>query len=301
MTLQTERPLQTALGYESTRPVAEATRLLRGPFLGRMEFKNVIFASDIHSSLSVTKEILDRFYGKADAIVFLGDYVDRGMQGVEVLELLCSKMLEGERGGRTKIIMLRGNHESEEMNKKYGFTREVGEKLGYGSYGVYGQFFSRLPFAAVVNNWFCVHGGLSMGIAKLDDISLLPWPNVLSIYDRGVANQTAMQLVWNDPTEDPVYFGENPKRGTGVFTFGKTALADFLSRNGLIGVIRGHESPGGIKTQMDGRLVTVSTTWYVTGESVSVLEFDNGRMYEVELCKGGDMYEVELQLRKNPP
>ena len=291
MTIQAKKPHQTTLDYERTQPVAEATKLLRGPFLGRMEFKHVVFASDIHGSLSVTRELLDRFYGNTDAIVFLGDYVDRGKHGVEVLELLCSKMLEGENGGNTKIIMLRGNHESEEMNERYGFMKEVKEKLGYVSYGVYSRFFSRLPFAAVVNNWFCVHGGLSMGIAKPEDVSALPWPNELSMYmyDRGVANQTAMQLVWNDPTDDPeTYFGKNPARGEGVFTFGKTALDDFLSRNGLTGVIRGHESPGGIKKQMDSRLITVSTTWYVTGRPVSVLELDNGKMYEVEL-------------RRNPP
>ena len=287
MTIPANKPsVQSQLYDARMKPVAEATKLLRGPFLGRMDFKHVVFASDIHGSLSVTKELLDRFYGKVDAIVFLGDYVDRGRHGVEVLELLCAKMVEGENGGPTKIIMLRGNHETEEMNNRYGFMEEVKEKLGYTSYGVYAQFFSRLPFAAVINTWFCVHGGLSMGVAKPEDVSVLPWPNELSIYNKGIANQTALQLVWNDPTDNPkIYFDGNPQRGDGVFAFGKVALDDFLFTNKLTGMIRGHESPGGIKKQMDGRLITVSTTWYVMGESVSVLEFDNGKMYEVELRK----------------
>lgn len=53
--------------------------------------------------------------------LFLGDYVDRGIYGVEVMLLLLSIKLNYPKN----VIILRGNHESRNMTENFTFRDEV--------------------------------------------------------------------------------------------------------------------------------------------------------------------------------
>jgi len=53
--------------------------------------------------------------------LFLGDYVDRGIFGIEVCVLLFSIKLNQSKS----VIMLRGNHESRNMTETFTFREEV--------------------------------------------------------------------------------------------------------------------------------------------------------------------------------
>lgn len=96
--------------------------------------------------------------------VFLGDYVDRGSYGVEVLYTLMRLKLENP----DQLLMARGNHEDFKMTATYGFLREGQMK--------YGREFNPLPlwrvydFLPVViylgtgNDYAqCNHGGMEPG------------------------------------------------------------------------------------------------------------------------------------------
>ncbi len=66
------------------------------------------------------KIIKDNFY-----MVFLGDYTDRGWYGAEVIYTILGLKYNNPE----KVILVRGNHEDDYMNKYYGFEDDLRNKF----------------------------------------------------------------------------------------------------------------------------------------------------------------------------
>jgi len=244
--------------------LGEAKVKLGRPLLQSREVNRVVFVGDTHTAIDVTQTIFDKYYDDADLVVFLGDYVDRGQTGVENVGMIASKFLEDS----NRIIMLRGNHESPLTNIYYGFLEEVTKKLGDTGYESFKEFFQAMPYAVVVNNYLCVHGGIASGLDDVSQIAGLPTP------DLNPDNPMAFELLWNDPRD--MIEGFVPSvRGEGAYYFGTDVTNKFLEKNSLKGIIRGHEVVDGFREDMGGKVITVfSSRYHGASAGALVLEAD---------------------------
>uniref|UniRef100_A0A1I8A235 Serine/threonine-protein phosphatase n=1 Tax=Steinernema glaseri TaxID=37863 RepID=A0A1I8A235_9BILA len=185
--------------------------------------------------------------------LFLGDYVDRGPQSLEVICCLLGLKIAFP----TKIFLLRGNHEQEFINKDYGFWAELEKRFAYGlALGIFKEFndlFGYLPLAALVSGKIlCMHGGLSPHLNSVDDIRSIELPQVV------VQDKTLVQdILWADPAIDQVGFADNKLREVSV-TFGEDVVYKTCQRLKLDMIVRGHQvMRNGYGFFANRRLVTV--------------------------------------------
>ena len=191
----------------------------------------VIVCGDIHGQFydlinlfKIGGEIPEKKY------LFLGDYVDRGYNSVETLEyLLCLKLKY-----QGRITLLRGNHESRQICYNYGFYEEITRKYGNGNpWRYFNALFDFLPIAAIIEGKiFCVHGGLSPKISKIDQIRILN--RVQEIPHEGAF----CDLMWSDP--DDIDTWQFSSRGAG-FLFGERVVDEFNRINDIRLVCRAHQ------------------------------------------------------------
>ena len=190
---------------------------------------------------------MNGYPSKTNPYLFNGDFVDRGSFSVEViLTFLMFKISDPH-----CIFLTRGNHETKNMNKIYGFEGEVKAKYDDKIFELFLEVFSHLPLAAVIENKiFITHGGLPTeeGVS-LDDVRRVK---------RGCEPPESglmSDLMWSDPQPFP---GKSPsKRGVG-YSFGPDITARFLDYNNLSLLVRSHEvKEEGYLVEHGGKTITI--------------------------------------------
>merc|ERR1712187_1096634 len=149
--------------------------------------------------------------------LFLGDYVDRGKQSLEVITLLLMYKVKYPEN----FFLLRGNHECAAITRIYGFYDECKRRYNIKIWKVFTDFFNKLPFTAVIDERvFCVHGGLSPEVTNLDQIRRIVRPT--DVPDIDIAG-------WAESDRGVSYI------------FGPDIVQSFLKKHNFDLVVRAHQ------------------------------------------------------------
>ncbi|KAK3696317.1 Palmitoyl-protein thioesterase 1 [Vermiconidia calcicola] len=213
--------------------------------------QKITVCGDTHGQYFDLLEIfrLNGFPSESQHYLFNGDFVDRGSWSTEVVLLLYAyKWLYPN-----SFFLNRGNHETDDMNRMYGFEGECKAKYNERVFKLFSESFSALPLATLIGDkYFVLHGGLfSDDETSLDDIRKLNRHGQRQPGQSGLM----MEMLWTDPQTEP---GRGPsKRGVGL-QFGPDVTKRFCEKNGLEAIIRSHEvRMEGYEVEHDGKCITV--------------------------------------------
>lgn len=217
------------------------------PAVLRLGDEPIMLIGDIHGNYQALEIVLEqREVLGCKKILFLGDYVDRGSHGAEVLQ----KLFEMKLAEPDDVFLLRGNHEDIAMNYYYGFHAETGLDR---SFMLSMQcIFESMPIAAVIDDEiFCVHGGIN-GDDNIDTIT----------------KTDSYQYLWNDPSD---FQGLNDSdRGEDIKEFGVDIFDAFMKTNNLRALVRAHQFlTGGYRWWFKGRLLSLFSTMNYSGRKSS--------------------------------
>lgn len=197
--------------------------------------------------------------------LFLGDYVDRGEQSIETVSLLLAyKILFPN-----TFFLLRGNHESSNINRIYGFFDECKRRFSVKLWKLFTDTFNCMPVAALVEKRIlCMHGGLSPELQSLDQIRYILRPS--DVPDSGLI----CDLLWSDPSEASEGWDEND-RGVSC-TFGEEIVSQAIKCFDIDLICRAHQVvEEGFKFFAARQLITVFSAPNYCGE------FDNAGAFLV--------------------
>jgi serine/threonine-protein phosphatase PP1 catalytic subunit len=195
--------------------------------------------------------------------IFLGDYVDRGKQSTETMSLLMAFKIKYPEN----FFLLRGNHESEVVNRLYGFYDECiflfttgKRRYSLKLWKLFTEMFNWMPVAALIDDKiFCVHGGLSPELNNLEQITKITRP--CEVPSTGLL----CDILWSDPSEECDTWRDND-RGVS-FIFSKDIVKKFLQKNNVDLICRAHQVvEDGYEFFADRNLVTIFSAPDYCGE-----------------------------------
>jgi diadenosine tetraphosphatase ApaH/serine/threonine PP2A family protein phosphatase len=213
---------------------------------------------DLESLIQILQEsnFLQRMKKAPDAaLIFLGDYGDRGQYSAEVYYTVLKLKLNYPE----QVVLMRGNHEyfwvrgGEELTPSphdlpLQFQTRFGKKWNE-TYAALRKLFEYLYNASVVEKqYLMIHGGLPQHAHNIED---------LAYAQEAKADPELLEdMLWSDPDEAVDEVSASP-RGAGKL-FGKKVTTKVLKEFNVKILIRGHEPcPEGFKVSHNDRILTL--------------------------------------------
>ena len=216
--------------------------------------KEIYVIGDIHGNLDTLLKLIEIINkNNPEIVIFLGDIVDRGPKQLEcLLIILALKILDSQ-----KYYLLKGNHETLEMNQYYGFFQDFVYRFkNSDNFSEILKLYNVLPICATINNTIlCLHGGIPQDndvLKKLRGIKTKERESILKSISHGL-----FQIMWNDPKVGLKGFTES-FRGSGIKFFGEDVFDNFMKENNLKLLIRSHECfPEGYRWFFHNHLLSI--------------------------------------------
>jgi len=230
---------------------------------------DITVLGDLHGCYSCLKAAImqSRFFDKVNAfkkdpvnnpepkLVFLGDYIDRGLYS---LNGVLRTVMQIANTAPDHVYMLRGNHEYyiEHEGQVFGGVvpadaiNNLKPHVETDVFKHYIEFFEKMPNMLILGETLFVHGGIPRDLLlkeKYVDLSSLNDPEI------------RFQMMWSDPSSVdviPVQLQQQSSR----FPFGRLQATAFLQRIGCTSMVRGHEkiNEGFVKTYDDENLLLIT-------------------------------------------
>ncbi len=226
--------------------------------------EEIFVIGDIHGNLESLIKIYDLIKKKDPKyVIFLGDIVDRGQFQLECLIIVLSlKILYPN-----KYFILKGNHETLEMNKYYGFYDVYMMEFNqYSQFDEIISLYNKLPICIVVNDSIlCLHGGIPENFEILNEFKTLDKKQLDETIPESV-EYAIFQIMWNDPKEGLTGFMDN-FRGPGIKYYGYEVFNEFMEKYNLKYCIRAHEVfPEGYRWFFDHKLLSIFSSENYRGD-----------------------------------
>lgn len=220
------------------------------------EKAKIIMIGDLHSSLTSMINILKTLYIKnminlkfhlADDhyLVFLGDIIDRGPYGIELMAIaLTLKYYNPD-----NVFIINGNHEDFNVYKKYGFLNELKESLDDNLVKKVNEFMWKLPSAIILeignNKYQLCHGAVA---SKEHQRELVKFINdsESDLVHLGYRYLLHDDLKWGDFTGYPGFEKDHHGRNR----YGPDVVEKYLKLTGLTCILSGHQDNSNLLLQV---------------------------------------------------
>ncbi len=194
--------------------------------------EKVLVVGDVHGdfeTITYVKSQLPNY----ERIVFVGDYVDRGNNDLEVICALP------ELAQNQKVVFLAGNHDADShtMPREFrarldtfgGPAAQVAEALCVAAFNI-----APIAYYNLKHKMLAVHGGIPH---QKDEACV----NFRQLWDKPLRDGKSAMILWNDFAFAKVPTTES-RRAPDAFVVGDADAEAFMKINGLNIIIRGHQS-----------------------------------------------------------
>ena len=214
----------------------------------------VIVIGDLHGDLISLMRMMEIIrLENPKYVIFLGDIVDRGLYQLECFILVLVLKIKDS----NKYFLLKGNHETLEVNQSYGFFQDFLNRFkDPKKFNQITAVYNALPYCALVNeSILCLHGGIPEEFNAINKLRGIKTSEINLINENTA--KSLLQIMWNDPKLKLKGFTES-FRGRDIKFFGEDVFTDFMRENKLDYLIRAHEMfPEGYKWFFNERLLSI--------------------------------------------